>query len=378
MQANRIATAALIIALVALGGSTVQLLDPIVGWLGAGQSPTWLRLLGFIFALVGTTAALLAFWRKSPRPAIPLGLSVLALVTVAVNATAGRVLHQDHFSRVDEETVLTEAETLSDPSDDLVRIAFLGDSGDGTEAILRIGEYLAGDHIEKGLDAVVLLGDNIYNIPDDGWEARYEQTITAPFKPLFEANVPFYSVLGNHDFDNENVLNKMLADPRLNMNGERYFKVDLAGAGGIALLMVDAELAAVDTFQTYWLERRLEESQENWKLVICHKPAMSEHGGNPFVAAMLRTARLDAHGANLVMSGDDHNYQRHQLMPGVLQIVNGGASDKNEIKHNTDYRSIASYDERESFIIGEFGRDSATLRVINDLGAVVDSFTINP
>lgn len=362
--------------------SVVQLIDPIIGQFGAGETPTWARLLGLCLSLgaFGTVGALAIRSRKGVGfPLIPPAILMLGAIVAQVTiSTIAQGLNAGNFRRVEAETVLESGE-LARPSDtETLRLAFLGDSGDGTESIHQIGEYLATYNAEHGLDGVILLGDNIYNIPDDGWEERYEKTITSPFSKLFEAQIPFYALLGNHDFDNKKVLEKMLHDPRLNMNGERYYKVDMPGAGGLALFLLDAELAGVDTFQTYWLDEQLAKSEELWKIVLIHKPAKSEHGGNPFVRSLFDQVDLAEAGVQLLMSGDDHNYQRHELEPGVVQIVNGGASDRKHIERKTSYKSIASYDERESFVIGEFTAQKAHFRAINHRGEVVDEFDLVP
>jgi len=81
-----------------------------------------------------------------------------------------------------------------------MRICIVGDTGSGTTE-----QYLVAKHIQKynntnKLDAVILLGDNIYeegvNSTDD---PQFQDKFELPYQSI---NLPFYLLLGNHDYAN--------------------------------------------------------------------------------------------------------------------------------------------------------------------------------
>jgi tartrate-resistant acid phosphatase type 5 len=78
-------------------------------------------------------------------------------------------------------------------SDALLRIAVVGDVGQGTE---KVAAGIAIVHARTPLDAIVLTGDNFYpcsvTSPDDPrWSI---------VRPLSALNLPLYPVFGNHDY----------------------------------------------------------------------------------------------------------------------------------------------------------------------------------
>ena len=74
-------------------------------------------------------------------------------------------------------------------------------------------------------DFVLMLGDNVYDgaTPDD-----YRRKFELPYKPLLDAGVKFYAVIGNHDDPQQHLY------PLFNTGGQRYytFKPEKTGAGG--------------------------------------------------------------------------------------------------------------------------------------------------
>lgn len=84
--------------------------------------------------------------------------------------------------------------------DDEVRFIAMGDTGTGSDSQHAIGSAIATLCAEKGCDMVLLLGDNFYDsgvnsVTDPLWESYFEE----PYADV-PADVPFYAVLGNHDY----------------------------------------------------------------------------------------------------------------------------------------------------------------------------------
>lgn len=85
-----------------------------------------------------------------------------------------------------------------DPVDHSVRFVVMGDTGEGNDGQRRIADAIAAKCAADGCDFVVLLGDNIYDegvedVADGQWQSKFEQ-------PYGGLDLPFYAVLGNHDY----------------------------------------------------------------------------------------------------------------------------------------------------------------------------------
>lgn len=84
------------------------------------------------------------------------------------------------------------------PASAKVRFVAMGDTGTGSAAQSRVANVVAQKCAASGCDFVLLLGDNIYDSgvssPDDSqWQSKFEI-------PYAAINLPFYAVLGNHDY----------------------------------------------------------------------------------------------------------------------------------------------------------------------------------
>ncbi len=82
--------------------------------------------------------------------------------------------------------------------DPVVRFVALGDTGEGSVDQRRVAIAMRDRCAADGCDFALLLGDNIY---DDGptsttdvqWQTKFEE-------PYADVDLPFYAVLGNHDY----------------------------------------------------------------------------------------------------------------------------------------------------------------------------------
>jgi len=79
-----------------------------------------------------------------------------------------------------------------------VRFIMMGDVGTGSDDQYKVAEAIKNKCDADGCDFVVLLGDNIYNagvssVDDAQWREKFEQ-------PYGNIELPFYAVLGNHDY----------------------------------------------------------------------------------------------------------------------------------------------------------------------------------
>lgn len=238
-----------------------------------------------------------------------------------------------------------------------VRIAVIGDYGDGSQAEADVAALVAG----WNPDIVVTTGDN--NYPDgaaetiDAHVGRFYHPYIAPYRGQYgvgAATNRFFPVLGNHDW-NARLGPGQPPQPYIDYftlpegpGQERYYDVVW---GPVHLFAVDSDYREPDgteagTTQWLWLRQRLAESTAPWKLVVTHEPPYSSgrHGS---------TTRLrwpfQAWGATAMLSGHDHTYERLEI-DGFPYFVNGlgGASRYwfllpaagSQIRYNKDYGAM--------------------------------------
>ncbi|MFN7010607.1 MAG: purple acid phosphatase family protein [Allorhizobium sp.] len=170
---------------------------------------------------------------------------------------------------------------------------------------------------------VISTGDNFYesgvdSISDDKWQTTFEAIYDAP-----ALQVPWYAVLGNHDYGGsaQAQIDYSKKSRRWTMP-DRYFQIDRTFAGGRAdFFFLDTQRMKGDTLldmmlhldaerQLRWLDAALTESPAPWKIVVGHHPVFSggRHGDSRFLAKSLKPI-LDRHGVSLYLCGHDHHLE---------------------------------------------------------------------
>ena len=79
-----------------------------------------------------------------------------------------------------------------------VRFIAVGDTGQGSDIQYEVAAAMRDHCAAEGCDFVVLLGDNLYpdgakEVDDPIWQSAFEE-------PYADLDLPFYAVLGNHDY----------------------------------------------------------------------------------------------------------------------------------------------------------------------------------
>lgn len=258
-----------------------------------------------------------------------------------------------------------------------VRLVAIGDMGTGSAAQYNVAEAMRQVCARKGCDAVLGLGDNIY---ERGTETALSPKFDAKFlKPYAGLNLPFYMTLGNHDqtaliagdgaapWRGDSQVEFAAAQatggngPRWVMPG-RFYQMALGQWQQAAMLdafaidstpLAPYSISASPVYaadgpfvqaQQAWLAQGLAASRARWKIVFGHHPYRNNgvHGnaGNfdgmgrkPVQAGVYYKSFLEqtvCGKADWLMTGHDHSLQVLQPVAscGSTRFLISGAAAK--------------------------------------------------
>jgi tartrate-resistant acid phosphatase type 5 len=199
-----------------------------------------------------------------------------------------------------------------------------------------VGDYGSGDPSEQDVatiiqswnpDFVITTGDNNYPLGGadtiDSHIGRYYHDYIYPYLGVYGAGATsnrFFPAMGNHDWDTNN------AQPYLDYfalpNNERYY--DFV-EGPVHFFILDSDSREPDgitssSIQAIWLQNQLAASTSEWNVVVLHHPPYSS--GSMHGSTSTAQWPFKAWGADVVMSGHDHDYERLSV-DGLTYFVNG-------------------------------------------------------
>jgi hypothetical protein len=235
------------------------------------------------------------------------------------------------------------------------RFAVIGDYGQAGDAERDVADLVKSWHPE----IIVTTGDNNYN--DGAAETvdenvgQYFHDFIYPYKGTYGNGAQvnrFFPSLGNHDWDTVDADN--LPYPYLDYftlpGNERYYDFTW---GPVHFFVIDSDPhepdgCEWDSVQANWLQTRLSNSFYQWKIVVLHHPPYSS-GERGSVSWMQKWPFADW-GADVVLAGHDHTYERISPPGDILYFVNGlgGKSKYNflddvvgsQVKYNEDYGAM--------------------------------------
>jgi tartrate-resistant acid phosphatase type 5 len=260
----------------------------------------------------------------------------------------------------------------------------------GTMHFAVIGDYGSGSTNERDVanlvnswnpDFVITLGDNNYSSGaastiDKNIGQFYHQYI-APYRGSYGAGDTtnaFWPSLGNHDWMTTN------AQPYLDYftlpANERYY--DFV-EGPVHFYALDSDSHEPDgnsatSVQGQWLQARLAQASEPWKVVYFHHAPYSsgaEHGSN-----LRMQWPFQQWGASVVLAGHDHDYERI-LVNGFPYFVNGLGGESlytfgqpipgSQVRFSGDYGAMRV----------DAATDHLTFQFVTRANAVIDTYTIS-
>jgi predicted phosphodiesterase len=245
-----------------------------------------------------------------------------------------------------------------------VRFAVIGDMGTGDKPQYELAGKLVEYHQSFAFEFVLTVGDNIYDgsAPSD-FESKFER----PYKPLLDAGVKFYAVLGNHDKPNERLYKPF------NMNGQQYYTYR---KGHVRFFAMDSN--SMTPQQIAWLEKELQNSGSDWKICYFHHPLYSSgafHGSSTELRAVLEPI-LVKYGVQVVFAGHDHVYERVKPQKGIQYFTEGASGSLRKGNLRKTDMTAAGYDQDRSFMLVEIAGEELYFQTISRTGQTVDSGVI--
>jgi hypothetical protein len=266
--------------------------------------------------------------------------------------------------------VFKEARNCSD-----LCFAAIGDYGSGSQAEADVAVLVKS----WDPDFIITTGDN--NYPDGAADTidenigQFFHEFIAPYVGSYGEGGQenrFFPTLGNHDWHSPD------AQPYLDYftlpGNERYYDFTW---GPVHFFAVDSDSdepdgADSESIQANWLQSRLSTSDSIWKIVYMHHSPYSsgKHGSKgrmqwPFAEW----------GADVVLSGHDHTYERISK-DGILYFVNGiGGSSKYDFLDIVEGSQVR-YNEDFGAMLVEVSGDVIHFQFINRQGSVIDDFEL--
>lgn len=228
-----------------------------------------------------------------------------------------------------------------------VRFIAVGDTGKGTDDQQKVADAMAKVCHARGCDFVVLLGDNLYptgaaSPTDPEFDAKFERVYA-------NVGVPFYPVLGNHDYGGHGN-GREFAKGMNEVSHSEHSKLWRMPSAYWRLRAGPVELFGLDTnMQMYGFDARqraevqtwVSESTAQWRISAAHHPYLSDgpHGNagsydeapEPASAGKeiqsffddLLCGKLD-----LALAGHDHNKQwLRETCNGTQFVISGGGAE---------------------------------------------------
>lgn len=259
----------------------------------------------------------------------------------------------------------------------------VGDTGTGSDGQEIMAASMRSYALRNPVDFVLLLGDNFY---DDGVDSITDHEFQTTFEEMYDPvvlNMPFYVVLGNHDYrgDIQAQLQYSEISDRWTMPGF-YYRFAMEGDTEGEIL---AEFFAINTtpiedrentaIQLEWLEQALSASTARWKIVWGHHTVYSNgsHGDSPAMQAAVEPLLLN-YGVDLYLCGHDHDMQLLQPVGGVHYAISGAGSSPRETRceENTIYASSLL-----GFMSFRVSADEMVIFVVRDKGIIDFTYVIN-
>lgn len=305
--------------------------------------------------------------------------------------------------------------TVCSTGDKPLNFLVFGDWGMGNEQQKAVADQMEATSSAAESKFVVNVGDNFYvftrdaqgnaqggvkNLTDPLWQKYFEEMYSGYLK-----NIPFYSVLGNHDYMGNTSAQLMYhgLSPRWVMPDRNYtarLTVDSKGTTALFVFLdtspfiesyytdpedpwMKEQLAHQDyQKQLAWLDEVLSQSSDHWKLVIGHHPILSHAGvflpGQVTQSMALIQPVLLRHHVPAYICGHVHKLEYLQ-QDGVDYFISGaGATGKVYVDDSGMQQSVVWTSDDAGFMTVELNATQMISKYINTKGEVIYTVITKP
>jgi predicted phosphodiesterase len=286
----------------------------------------------------------------------PLTIALILAAVASVMAAS-----RDQAPRPAVPQMSAAGETLPPVGKDSVKFLVLGDTGTGDRGQYDTAAQVWKSHAVFPYEFAIMVGDNIYGSerPQD-----FKNKFETPYKPLIDANIPFYAALGNHDDPNQRFYKPF------GMNGQRFYTYQKKDVRFFAL-----DSNYMDKDQQAWLEKELAASNSKWKIPYFHHPLYSSgatHGSEVDLRTIIEPL-FKKYNVNVVFAGHEHFYERVKPQSGIYYFTAGGSAKLREGDLRKTNLTDKGFDTEQSFMLVELDGDVMRFQTISKHGKRVDS-----
>lgn len=268
----------------------------------------------------------------------------------------------------------------------------VGDCGTGAGGQRDVAVSMAKKAAEDSISFVLDLGDNFYesgvsSVNDEQWRTAFEEMYDQQ-----SLKVPFYAVLGNHDYrtNPQAQVDYTAISTRWRMPDRYYTEVkNIDDSTQVEIFCLDtnplADLSlsqaktlsdtSAEKRQIDWLGQQLKESKARWKIVIGHHTVFSggEHGDNATLQYLLAPL-FEKYYVDFYICGHDHDQELEKPVRGVTYIVSGAGGKHRDIRwrENTLYAGT-----NLGFTFYRLSHDDALIEFLTRSGNIDFAYTIH-
>jgi hypothetical protein len=209
------------------------------------------------------------------------------------------------------------------------RIWVLGDSGTANASQLAVRNAFRTFNTNRPPALWLMLGDNAYN---DGTDAQYQAALFDVYGAELRGSV-LWPTLGNHDAVSADSLAQagpyydMFTLPAAGEAGgvpsgtEAYYAFDYGNVHFVCLDSQESSRSPTGPMFT-WLQQDLATTTAEWVIAFWHHPPYSKGSHDSDTESQMREMReralpiLETSGADLVLTGHSHSYERSMFLVG--------------------------------------------------------------
>ncbi len=233
---------------------------------------------------------------------------------------------------------------------------YIGAAGDWGSARNDNWKQTVDLMIKNKINLALGLGDYSYSSVEE-----FEPVVNE----LKEAGIPMKGAKGDHD---SNSYAELFGQPSM---------VHAFDAGLARIIMLDAYKSP--SSNAAFLEKELQSTTKPWKIVVTTTPlytSPSNHGTDEDQTDALQPL-LDKYGVDLVMWGDNHNYERIKFPNKHTVFVQSGTAGRSHYEFDGQIKeSIYQNDNDYGFTKIVIGDKSLMGQFISHSGKILDEFSI--